>query len=62
MSIRVNLLEDVGQEAVSPRRPELLLVGSAIAATAGVIWFLYSAQTMQANALTTDLARMESEL
>ena len=38
------------------------LVGSAIAATAGVIWFLYSAQTMQANALTTDLARMKSEL
>ena len=62
MSIRVNLLEDVGQEAVAQRRPELLLVGSAIAATAGVIWFLYSAQTMQANALTTDLARMKSEL
>ena len=62
MSIRVNLLEDVGQETAAPRRTELFLAGSAIAATAGVIWYLYSAQTMQAGVLTTDLARLKSEL
>lgn len=62
MSIRINLLEDVGQETASPRRTELVLAGSAIAVTVGLIWYLYSAQTTQAGALTTDLARLKSEL
>lgn len=62
MSIRINLLEDVGQEAASPRRTELILAGSAIAATVGVIWYLYSAQTLQAGALTNDLAHLKTEL
>jgi len=62
VSIRINLLEDIGQETASPRRTELILAGSAIAVTAGVIWYLYSAQTTQAGVLTTDLARLKSEL
>ena len=62
MSIRINLLENVGQETTFPRRTELILAGSAIAASLGVIWYLYSTQATQAGALTTDLVRLESEL
>lgn len=62
MSIRINLLEDIGQETAPSRQPELFLAGIAIAATASAIWYFYVAQTTQAGVLTTDLARLESEL
>ena len=62
MSIRINLLEDIGQETAPSRQPELFLAGIAIAATASAIWYFYVAQTTQAGVLTTDLARLKSEL
>ena len=63
MSIRINLLEDVGQESSSPSRHiELLLAGGAIAASAILAWFLYTGQSGKVSGTALELAKLETEL
>lgn len=62
MSIRVNLLEDLGQETSSPRHVELALAGGAIATSAILAWYLYAGQSSVASGTALQLASLETEL
>lgn len=62
MSIRINLLEDLGQETSSPRHVELALAGGAIATSAILAWYLYAGQASVASGTALQLASLETEL
>ena len=62
MSIRINLLEDVGQETSSPHHVELVLAGGTIAASAILVWYLYIGQSNLVSGTVLELANLETEL
>ena len=62
MSIRINLLADVGQEVASPHRTESVLASALIVASLGTLGSVYSAQSSQVQAMANQRTRLESEL
>ena len=62
MSIRINLLADVGQEISPSHRTEGVLAGALLVASLGTFGSMYTAQSNQAQALIAQQGRLESEL
>lgn len=62
MSIRINLLADVGKEVSSSHRTEGVLASALLVASLGTFGSMYTAQSSQAQALITQQGRLESEL
>lgn len=62
MSIRINLLADVGQEISPSHRTEGILASALLVASLGTFGSMYTAQSSQAQTLITQQDRLESEL
>ena len=62
MSIRINLLADVGQEISPSHRTEGVLASALLVASLGTFGSMYTAQSSQAQTLITQQGHLESEL
>ena len=62
MSIRINLLADVGQEISPSHRTEGVLASALLVASLGTFGSMYTTQSSQAQALIMQQGRLESEL
>ena len=62
MSIRINLLADVGKEVSPSHRTEGVIASALLVASLGAFGSMYVAQSRQAEALITQQGRLESEV
>ncbi len=62
MSIRINLLADVGQEVSPSHRTGGVLASALLVASLGTFGSMYTAQSSQTQTLITQQGRLESEM